>query len=79
MSTRTVMIIDGICLTLFVLMGIYIFALPTAVQDMLMPAFIVINPFQTGAWIMGIGFLVTCGICTRFLLLQAVPFCFTGA
>ena len=60
MSTRTVMIIDGICLTLFVLMGIYIFALPTAVQDMLMPAFMVINPFQTGAWIMGIGFLVTC-------------------
>ena len=60
MSVKTVIVIDMICLMLFVLMGIYIFALPAAMQDQLMPLFIVINPFRTGAWIMGIGFLVTC-------------------
>jgi hypothetical protein len=60
MSEKTVIVVDVICLMLFVLMGIYIFALPTAMQDQLMPLFIVINPFRTGAWIMGIGFLVTC-------------------
>ena len=60
MSEKTVIVVDVICLMLFVLMGIYIFALPAAMQDQLMPLFIVINPFRTGAWIMGIGFLVTC-------------------
>ena len=60
MSVKTVVIIDGICVILFLLMGIYIFALPLTVQDQLMPVFTVINPFRTGAWIMGIGFLVTC-------------------
>ena len=60
MSVKTVIVVDVICLMLFVLMGIYIFALPAAMQDQLMPLFIVINPFRTGAWIMGIGFLVTC-------------------
>ena len=60
MSEKTVIVVDVICLMLFVLMGIYIFALPAAMQDQLMPLFMVINPFRTGAWIMGIGFLVTC-------------------
>lgn len=60
MSEKTVIVVDVICLMLFVLMGIYIFALPAAMQDQLIPLFIVINPFRTGAWIMGIGFLVTC-------------------
>ena len=41
-------------------MGIYIFALPEGAQDQIMPVFTIINPYQTGAWIMGIGFLVTC-------------------
>ena len=41
-------------------MGVYIFALPEAAQDLLLPAFTIINPYKTGAWIMGIGFLVTC-------------------
>ena len=60
MSEKTVIVVDVICLMLFVLMGIYIFALPAAMQDQLMSVFMVINPFRTGAWIMGIGFLVTC-------------------
>ena len=41
-------------------MGVYIFALPEAAQDLLLPVFTIINPYKTGAWIMGIGFLVTC-------------------
>ena len=41
-------------------MGVYIFALPEATQDLLLPVFTIINPYKTGAWIMGIGFLVTC-------------------
>ena len=57
---RKVKIIDGICIAIFLLMGIYMFALPAATQDLLMPVFTVINPFRTGGWIMGAGFLVTC-------------------
>lgn len=60
MSTKAVMIIDGICIVLFIFMWIYIFVLSDGLQDQLMPVFTVINPYQTGAWIMGIGFLVTC-------------------
>lgn len=60
MSTKAVMIIDGICIVLFIFMCIYIFVLSDGLQDQLMPVFTVINPYQTGAWIMGIGFLVTC-------------------
>lgn len=60
MSTKAVMIIDGICIVLFIFMWIYIFAFSDGLQDQLMPVFTVINPYQTGAWIMGIGFLVTC-------------------
>ena len=60
MSMRTVKIIDIICIVIFVLMGVYIFALPEATQDLLLPVFTIINPYKTGAWIMGIGFLVTC-------------------
>ena len=60
MSMRTVKIIDAICIVIFVLMGVYIFALPNAAQDLLLPFFTIINPYKTGAWIMGIGFLVTC-------------------
>lgn len=60
MSVKTVIVVDVICLMVFVLMGIYVFALPAAMQDQLMSVFMVINPFRTGAWIMGIGFLVTC-------------------
>ena len=57
---RAVKIIDAICIVLFVFMGVYIFALPDAAQDLLLPVFTIINPYKTGAWIMGIGFLVTC-------------------
>ncbi len=57
---RAVKVIDAICIILFVFMGIYIFALPEGAQDQIMPVFTIINPYQTGAWIMGIGFLVTC-------------------
>ena len=60
MSMRTVKIINAICIVIFVLMGVYIFALPNAAQDLLLPFFTIINPYKTGAWIMGIGFLVTC-------------------
>ena len=60
MSMRAVKVIDAICIILFVFMGIYIFALPEGAQDQIMPVFTIINPYQTGAWIMGIGFLVTC-------------------
>ena len=60
MSMKTVMIIDGICIVLFLFMWIYMFALSDRMQDQLMPVFTIINPFQTGAWIIGVGFLVTC-------------------
>lgn len=60
MSMKEVKIIDLICIVVFVFMGVYIFALPNAAQDFLMPVFNVINPYRTGAWIMGIGFLITC-------------------
>ncbi len=60
MSMKAVKIIDIICIVLFVFMWVYIFALPDATQDSLMPVFNMINPYKTGAWIMGIGFLITC-------------------
>ena len=60
MSMKTVMIIDGICIVLFLFMWIYMLALSDGMQDQLMPVFTIINPFQTGAWIIGVGFLVTC-------------------
>ena len=60
MSMKAVKIIVAICIALFVFMGIYIFALPNGVQDMLMPVFTIVNPYKTGAWIIGIGFLITC-------------------
>ena len=60
MSMKAVKVIDIICIVIFVLMGVYIFALPNAAQDLLLPFFTIINPYKTGAWIMGIGFLVTC-------------------
>ena len=60
MTMKAVKMIDAICIALFVFMGIYIFTLPEGAQDNLMPVFTIINPYQTGAWIMGIGFLVTC-------------------
>lgn len=60
MNMKAVKIIDAICIVLFLLMGVYIFVLPESAQDLLMPVFIIINPYKTGAWIMGIGFLITC-------------------
>ena len=60
MSMKAVKIIDAICIVIFVLMGVYIFVLPNATQDLLLTVFTIINPYKTGAWIMGIGFLVTC-------------------
>ena len=60
MSIKIVKIIATICIALFVFMGVYIFALPEGAQYQMMPVFTIINPYQTGAWIMGIGFLVTC-------------------
>jgi hypothetical protein len=60
MFMKAVKIIDAICIVIFVLMGVYIFVLPNATQDLLLPVFTIINPYKTGAWIMGIGFLVTC-------------------
>ena len=60
MTMKAVKMIDAICIALFVFMGVYIFALPEGAQDQMMPVFTIINPYQTGAWIMGIGFLVTC-------------------
>ena len=58
MSMKAVKIIDIICIVIFVLMGVYIFALPNAAQDSLLPVFTIINPYKTGAWIMGIGCIV---------------------
>ena len=60
MYMRAVKVIDAICIILFVFMGIYIFALPEGAQDQMESVFTIINPYRTGAWIMGIGFLVTC-------------------
>ena len=60
MSMKAVKVIDIICIVIFVLMGVYIFALPEATQNLLLPVFTIINPYKTRAWIMGIGFLVTC-------------------
>ena len=60
MSMKAVKVIDIICIVIFVIMGVYIFALPEATQEFLLPVFTIINPYKTGAWIMGIGFLVTC-------------------
>ena len=60
MSTKAIMVIDGICIVLFMFMWIYMLVLPEGLQDQLMPVFTIVNPFRTGAWIMGIGFLVTC-------------------
>ena len=60
MSMKAVKVIDIICIVIFVLMGVYIFALPEATQNLLLPVFTIINPYKTGAWIMGIGFLITC-------------------
>ena len=60
MSMKAVKIIDAICIVIFVLMGVYIFALPNAAQDLLLPVFTIMNPYKTGAWVMGIGFLITC-------------------
>lgn len=42
------------------IMGVYIFVLPDATHDLLLPVFTIINPYKTGAWIMGVGFLITC-------------------
>ena len=53
MSMKAVKIIDAICIVIFVLMGVYIFVLPNATQDLLLPVFTIINPYKTGAWIMG--------------------------
>jgi hypothetical protein len=60
MSMKTVKIIDGICIAMFLFMMIYIFALPEEMQDTLLPVFQVINPYRTGAWLIGAGFLITC-------------------
>ena len=60
MSMKAVKNFDAVCIVLFVLMGIYMFVLPGAAQDLLKPVFIIMNPYKIGAWIMGIGFLVTC-------------------
>lgn len=57
---KKVKIIDAICIVLFVFMGVYIFVLPDAAEDLLLPVFTIINPYKTGAWIMGVGFLITC-------------------
>ena len=49
MSMKAVKIIDAICIVIFVLMGVYIFVLPNATQDLLLPVFTIINPYKTGA------------------------------
>ncbi len=60
MSMKMVKVIDGICIVLFIFMGIYIFALTEGMQDQLLPVFTILNPYRTGGWLMGTGFLVTC-------------------
>lgn len=45
MSMKAVKIIDAICIVIFVLMGVYIFVLPNATQDLLLPVFTIINPY----------------------------------
>ena len=60
MSMKMIKVIDGICIILFIFMGIYIFALSGGMQDELEPVFTILNPYRIGGWIMGIGFLVTC-------------------
>ena len=76
MSMKTVKVIDGICIAVFLFMMIYIFALPEEMQDTLLPVFQVINPYRTGAWLIGAGFLITCiwgkgraGLVLRILML----------
>ena len=60
MMEKPVLIIDGICILLFVFMMIWTFALPNEMQEAWMPVALVINPFRTGAGVVGIGLLITC-------------------
>lgn len=60
MNEKTVKIIDAVCIALFIFMMVFLFVLPEKEQDLLMPVFIVINPFRSGAWIMGAGLLAAC-------------------
>lgn len=55
-----VLVIDGICILLFLLFISFIFVLPDETQEKVLPAFAIINPFTTGAYALGCGLLVTC-------------------
>jgi len=59
-SNRLVLIIDGLCILLFLLFVSFIFVLPEEVQKKVLPAFAIINPFTSGAYVLGCGLLVTC-------------------
>ena len=60
MSMKRVMILDGICIVLFLFIMIFLFVLPDREQELLMPVFKILQPYRIGAWIMGAGLLVTC-------------------
>ena len=57
---KRVMILDGICIVLFLFIMTFIFVLPDREQELLMLVFKILQPYRIGAWIMGIGLLVTC-------------------
>lgn len=60
MPMKRVMILDGICIVLFLFFMTFLFVLPDREQELLMPVFKILQPYRIGAWIMGIGLLVTC-------------------
>lgn len=58
MSVKAIRIIDSICILLFVFIMVFIFFLPDGTNELLLPVFSV--AYRFGAWIIGIGFLLTC-------------------
>ena len=59
-SMKAVKIVDGICIAVFLFMGVFMFTPSSGTQELLMPVFEILNPFRIGGWIMGAGFFFTC-------------------
>ena len=55
---KVVKIIDVICIVLFVALMVYIFALPSGMQELLTPVFSIL--YRCCAWIIGAGLVITC-------------------
>ena len=58
MSTKTLWIIDGICIVLFLLLMAFVFVLSSQQQEPFLPLFSIL--YRTGAWIIGAGLVCTC-------------------